>query len=47
MVYNHDRNVIQPERNRGRPKKYHNNEDKRLACTQTNKRMYVEKSFSM
>ena len=24
-------NVIQPKRSRGRPKKYHNNEDKRLA----------------
>ena len=26
------KNVIQPKRSHGRPKKYHNDEDKRLAC---------------
>ena len=40
-------NVIQPKRNHGRPKKYHNDEDRRLAYNRQIKRMHVEKHISL
>ena len=38
-------NVIQPKRSRGRPKKYYNDEDKRLAYNRQIKECMLRNSF--
>ena len=39
------KNVIQPKRNRGRPKKYHNDEDRRAAYSIKIKECMLRNSF--
>ena len=38
-------NIIRPKRSRGRPKKYHNDEDKRLAYNRQIKECMLRNSF--